>query len=269
MEEFEEYLKITFGVKNGTAGSYKNAIIILNNIFKQYNVFNFSGDSITDISDAGEIYSLYEFVKAEEKKIRDGKDSLFKYGENNRPSYPQKGFCSAAVRSLLNFREATIQKKATECVKLTNSTAQLLKNLEGITNISDTETNAEVHQRIGQNVFRSILLEIYRGQCCVCGLNIKEVLRASHIIPWAENEKNRLNPENGLCLSATYDAAFDKHLISFDEDYRMVVSPYIRDFYTNDAAKEYFERYEGKQIKLPYKFSPNKEFLSKHRDNLI
>lgn len=152
---------------------------------------------------------------------------------------------------------------------MTNSTAQLVAKLKRITNISDTETNAEVHQRIGQNVFRSVLLEIYRGQCCVCGLNIKEVLRASHIIPWVENEKNRLNPENGLCLSATYDAAFDKHLISFDEDYRMVVSPYIRDFYTNDAAKEYFERYEGKQIKLPYKFSPNKKFLSIHRDKLI
>ena len=117
--------------------------------------------------------------------------------------------------------------------------------------------------------FRSVLLEIYGGQCCVCGLSIKELLRASHILPWAESKPNRLNPENGICLSATYDAAFDKYLISFDDDYRMVVSPYIREFYTNDAAKEYFERYEGKQLALPYKFSPNKEFLSKHREKLI
>ena len=144
-----------------------------------------------------------------------------------------------------------------------------MKRLQEIITNSGTESNAEVHQRIGQNVFRSLLLEIYGGQCCVCGLNIKELLRASHILPWAESKTNRLNPENGLCLSATYDAAFDKYLISFDDDYRMIVSPYIRDFYTNDTAKEYFERYEGKQLVLPYKFIPNKEFLSKHRAKVI
>lgn len=269
MEEFEEYLRLTYGVVNGTANSYKKAIIILDNIFDQYDVMNFSGKSIASITDVGVINSLYEFVKAEEKKMRVGEDCIFKFGKSNQQSYPKKGFCSAAVRSLLNFRESIIQRKATECVKLTDDTSQLVNKLKRITAISDTESNAEIHQRIGQNAFRCVLLEIYRGRCCVCGLNIKEVLRASHILPWAENKANRLNPENGLCLSATYDAAFDKYLISFDDDYRMIVSPYIREFYTNDATKEYFEKYEGKQLELPYKFNPNKEFLSKHRANLI
>ena len=154
-------------------------------------------------------------------------------------------------------------------VKTATKTSNLVRCLERITSISNTETNAEVHQRIGQNVFRSILLEIYNGKCCVCGLNIKELLRASHIIPWSDNKKHRLNPENGLCLSATYDVAFDRNLISFDNDYRMVVSHYIRDFYTNEAAKEYFEKYEGKQLMMPNKFYPNKEFLSRHLEKLI
>ena len=269
MEEFADYLRLTYGVANGTANSYKMAVRILDNIFEQYDVLNFSGKSIASITDVGEINSLYEFVKAGEKKMRAGEVSIFKFGKPTQQSYPKKGFCSAAVRSLLNFRESIIQQKATEFVQLTESASQLVNKLKRITAISDTETNAEVHQRIGQNVFRSVLLEIYRGQCCVCGLNIKEVLRASHILPWSDNKENRLNPENGLCLSATYDAAFDKYLISFDDDYRMIVSPYIRDFYTNDAAKEYFERFEGKQLELPYKFSPNKEFLRKHRAKLI
>lgn len=269
MEEFAEYLQQTYGVANGTANSYKMAIIILDNIFEQYDVLNFSGKSVASLTDVGEICSLYEFVKAEEKKMRIGKDSIFKFGKSSQQSYPKKGFCSAAVRSLQNFRESIIQQKATKYVQSTDSTSQLVNNLKRITAISDTETNAEIHQRIGQSVFRSVLLEIYRGQCCVCGLNIKEILRASHILPWADNKENRLNPENGLCLSATYDAAFDKYLISFDDDYRMIVSPYIREFYTNETAREYFERYEGKQLKLPYKFSPNKEFLSKHRAKVI
>ena len=269
MEGFVEYLRMIYGVANGTANSYKMAIRILDNIFEQYDVLNFSGKSVASITDVGIINGLYEYVKAEEKKMKSGEDSIFKFGKLSQQSYPKKGFCSAAVRSLQNFRESIIQQEATKYVQLTDSTSQLVNKLNRITAISDTETNAEIHQRIGQNVFRSVLLEIYRGQCGVCGLNIKEVLRASHILPWADNRENRLNPENGLCLSATYDAAFDKYLISFDDDYRMIVSPYIREFYTNKAAKEYFERYEGKHLKLPYKFSPNKEFLSKHREKLI
>ena len=60
------------------------------------------------------------------------------------------------------------------------------------------------------------------------GFSLADILRASHISPWAEDEKNRINPENGMCLSATYDAAFDRHLISFDEHYRLVVSKDIK-----------------------------------------
>ena len=269
MEEFAEYLRMTYGVANGTANSYKMAVRILDNIFKQYYVKGYSGKPIALFTDLGKINSLYEYVKAEEKKIKAGKDSIFKYGKPSQQSYPKKGFCSAAVKSLFNYRESIIQQKARKCVQSIDSTSKLIKELKEITNITNTETSAEVIQRIGQNTFRSVLLEIYGGQCCVCGLSIKELLRASHILPWAESKPNRLNPENGICLSATYDAAFDKYLISFDDDYRMVVSPYIREFYTNDAAKEYFERYEGKQLALPYKFSPNKEFLSKHREKLI
>ena len=66
-----------------------------------------------------------------------------------------------------------------------------------------------------------------------------DIRRASHISEWAEGEANRLNPENGLCLSATYDAAFDRHLISFDEHYRLIVSKAIKDQYTDAAAKSY------------------------------
>ena len=78
-----------------------------------------------------------------------------------------------------------------------------------------------------------------------------------------------MNPENGLCLSATYDAAFDKHLISFDEDYRMIVSKEIKEYYTNEITKAYFERYEGKQIALPSLYLPSKRLLEKHRNLMI
>ena len=97
---------------------------------------------------------------------------------------------------------------------------------------------------------------------------VPDVLRASHISPWAEDEKNRLNPENGLCLSATYDAAFDRHLISFDEHYRLIVSKAIKDHYTDAAAKSYFLDREGQAMSLPTKFLPSQALLEKHRELL-
>ena len=114
-----------------------------------------------------------------------------------------------------------------------------------------------------------MVLHNFGNKCCITGLNIPQVLRASHIVPWSSDKTNRMNPENGLCLSATYDAAFDKHLISFDDDYRMIVSKEIKDYYTNDVAKAYFENYEGKQLALPSLYLPSKKLLAKHRDLMV
>ena len=109
---------------------------------------------------------------------------------------------------------------------------------------------------------------IIGGKCCVTGLSVPDVLRASHISPWAEDEKNRFNPENGLCLSATYDAAFDRHLISFDEHYRLIVSKEIKNHYTDAVAKSYFLDREGQKMMFPTKYHPSQVFLTKHRDLL-
>jgi putative restriction endonuclease len=127
----------------------------------------------------------------------------------------------------------------------------------------------EVQVRQNQHVFRKMILSTYQGQCCLTGLPIKEVLRASHISPWADDKKNRLNPENGLCLSATYDAAFDRHLISLDEDYRVIFAPTLKEYYTNKTFIEHFQKFEGKKITMPVKFLPSQELLEKHRKLLV
>ena len=114
-----------------------------------------------------------------------------------------------------------------------------------------------------------MILSIYKGECCLTGLSVREVLRASHISAWASDAKNRMNPENGLCLSATYDAAFDRHLISLDEDYRLILAPSAKEHYTDEAFKEHFVKLEGKRITMPVRFLPSQELLSKHREKLI
>lgn len=87
----------------------------------------------------------------------------------------------------------------------------------------------EIKTRVNQNVFRQIVLANYDDKCALTGIDLSELLVASHIIPWAENEQERLNPENGICLSSLYDKAFDKGLISFTNDQRVIFSVRLRE----------------------------------------
>ena len=83
-----------------------------------------------------------------------------------------------------------------------------------------TEAERMTVQRVGQSLFRDALLEYWNGRCPLTGITDTALLRASHIVPWAECETDelRLDVHNGLLLSALWDAAFDCGLISFADD---------------------------------------------------
>ena len=85
---------------------------------------------------------------------------------------------------------------------------------------TSTEAERLVVQRIGQDVFRAGLLEYWRGRCPLTGISDQALLRASHIVPWKDcaNDAERLDVHNGLLLSALWDAAFDRGLVTFDDD---------------------------------------------------
>jgi len=91
---------------------------------------------------------------------------------------------------------------------------------------STTEVERLRKERIGQNVFRSALMDYWEKSCAVTAVKNPTLLRASHIVPWAacETDEERLNVHNGLLLVATLDAAFDAGLITFDDDGRILIS---------------------------------------------
>ncbi|HIL68604.1 MAG TPA: HNH endonuclease [Verrucomicrobia bacterium] len=111
------------------------------------------------------------------------------------------------------------------------------------------------------------MLKIYQHRCCITGLDIPEVNRASHIIGWAENEKSRMDPRNGLCLSATYDAAFDCNLISFDENYKLILSKELKQYSSSESVSEHFLKREGQMIQLPIRYRPLQDYMELHRAN--
>nr|MBK7068675.1 HNH endonuclease [Deltaproteobacteria bacterium] len=81
-------------------------------------------------------------------------------------------------------------------------------------------------QRVGQDLFRAGLLDYWEGRCAVTGLGVRELLRASHIKPWAEwrTDAERLDVFNGFLLEARIDAVFDQGFVTVADDGRMLVA---------------------------------------------
>ena len=123
--------------------------------------------------------------------------------------------------------------------------------------------------RVGQKFFRRSVISAYQGRCCITGLTDSRLLVASHIVPWRADAHNRLNPRNGLCLSALHDKAFDQGLFTLTDDFRIKTSPDIKAIESNRFAADWLVALEGRSIELPEKFRPLEEFIDWHRKNIF
>lgn len=131
------------------------------------------------------------------------------------------------------------------------------------------EREAIIKTRVNQNFFRQSILSTYDFKCCITGLNIVELLTASHIVPWSVDKKNRLNPKNGLCLNSMHDKAFDRGLITITPDYKIRLSKRVKQFKESKILTDLFINFIEKKIILPQKFKPEKLFLEYHYENIF
>jgi putative restriction endonuclease len=138
-----------------------------------------------------------------------------------------------------------------------------IKDLKGETKIREVKT------RVNQSVFRQMVMVNYSSKCAITGIDIPDLLFASHILPWSTNENERLNPENGICLSALYDKAFDKGYVGFDKNYKVILSTSLKHKKHSDYYSSYFAPIENKVIMTPIKYMPKLEFLEYHRDTIF
>ncbi len=133
-----------------------------------------------------------------------------------------------------------------------------------------TETTANVKLRRGQEYFRDAVLNNFGGRCGVTGLAVRELLIASHILPWGTHPTERLNLCNGLSLSRLHDAAFDRYLITFDDKFRLLLSPRLKNELSQRAVTENFGAYEGEHLQIPDDAAlPDSSFLAEHRKRFI
>jgi hypothetical protein len=125
-----------------------------------------------------------------------------------------------------------------------------------------TTRQALAAARMGQGRFRAQLESRWKGACAVLGIVVREVLRASHMKPWQDStDAERLNPANGLLLAAHLDALFDRGLISFADDGRMLISRSVK-----QADRELLAIPSGLRLKLR---PAELRFLAYHRDNVF
>ena len=125
--------------------------------------------------------------------------------------------------------------------------------------ISETQKELLTFARIGQGKYRKDLIELW-GKCSVSECNMTDLLIASHIKPWSESSnEEKLDRYNGLLLLPNYDKLFDKHLISFDDDGRIIISPQIK-------KEEYKILGISANDKLFNVFEENKPYLKIHRE---
>ena len=265
-DQFKQYLFERNLPNSRKAASYIQALKYLDLVIECYGV-----SSIYQVQSPKLVQNLYERVLAEQKK---GEQSIFS-GVITSESYWRKGYISAALRAYKTFLEEE------QYIREALATYSLGIPFERITEHIDTmpeigtdfvgkESVATRRVRLNQKVFAKKVREAYNATCCITGLSFAKLNRAGHIIPWAERDSIRLDPRNGIYLSATYDVAFDRHLISLDQDYRVLVGSSLKDFYTKDIFQQYFQRMEGTRIALPpLQFRPKEEYLSWHRERLL
>ena len=125
----------------------------------------------------------------------------------------------------------------------------------------ETEISTETKVRINQNILRNIVLDNYRNVCALCEIKSKDLLVCSHIVPWGIDVKNRLNPENAICLCVLHDRLFDRGYFSLDDEYGLLIADkcdaHIRPHLTKLKFKE------------PIADSPHSRLLEFHRNEIF
>lgn len=188
------------------------------------------------------------------------------------------GNASALDREVWDEFHTDWEAQALECELLRRKLgadipADSLQESDSTTPLSPEDYSGETRrvvaeQRIKQHFFRRAVLSSYRGRCCMSGLSEGRLLIASHIVPWSKDKSNRLNPSNGLCLSAIHDCAFDKGLITLTDDLRIVLSEELRKRDDNFVSQVLLPL-SGHQIEVPERFAPDPLFVARHRSEVF
>ncbi|WP_276378935.1 HNH endonuclease [Flavobacterium sp. H4147] len=240
---FNLYLKIPFG-KTHTGNPKINELA-----------------KLIDRTPASIVMRLGNFASIDPFHINRGISGLLNGMNQVRPIWDE--FFNNQEELIFQSEKILAQKQNTS---IENKYQDLLSDINNVKGIDVLRT---VKTRVNQSVFREIILANYNTKCAISGIDIPELLLASHIMPWSRNEEHRLNPENGICFSALYDKAFDKGLIGINLNHEIILSDTIKRKKDTDFYAQHFNSIENQKIIEAQKYSPRKEFLEYHLDTIF
>ncbi|MFD2035181.1 HNH endonuclease [Belliella marina] len=146
-----------------------------------------------------------------------------------------------------------------------NTTVERLNHIPEMDVPKEGKTREQiVKARVNQSFFRSSILASYNNTCCITGIRQPELLIAGHIKPWSIDEKNRLNPQNGIAINALHDKAFETGLMTITTDFKVKISPTLFKQKKSKSIDDYFLKLDNQNIILPDRFLPSKDFLDWH-----
>jgi putative restriction endonuclease len=132
-----------------------------------------------------------------------------------------------------------------------------------------TERQLTRPMRLVQSFFRRSVLASYGYKCSFCGLEVRSLLNASHIIPWNASVDRRADPRNGFCLCVFHDRAFDRGLVAVDVESRLQISKRVKKTNPVPLHRVGLLELEGQRINLPGRFLPDEECLEYHRTSVF
>jgi len=179
--------------------------------------------------------------------------------------------CMPIWNEFINDKEKLMYDSEKILAELENQTieSKYKDDLHDIRDIKGEDKLRLIITRVNQAVFRKMVLSNYENRCAICAIDIPDLLVASHIVPWSQRTEERMNPENGICLSALYDLAFDKGYIAVNTDYSILLSTILYNKTTSSFYDNYFKDLQGGKLRMPQKYLPNREFLQYHLDTIF
>jgi putative restriction endonuclease len=161
-------------------------------------------------------------------------------------------------------------------VSLKKERVQYLEQLEmdfltGIAASPPTKYFRMVETEARSVLFKTEVPKKYGFKCAISNHQLTaitdlQMIDACHIKPWSKTKDDSI--QNGITLSPTLHRAFDRYLISIDENYRVVVSKAFTEEVTSPFS---LRQFSGKRIFLPEKpeWYPSQEALAWHRQQLL
>ena len=129
--------------------------------------------------------------------------------------------------------------------------------------LKEKDRETIIKARIGQGRYRDLLIQKWNSTESISEYSNPDFLRASHIKPWKNcDNKECIDPENGLLLKPDNDFLFDQGYISFDDDGNIIFSKYL-------SEQDIQEFHLSEKIKIKKVSSNMKKYLNYHRKEIF